>query len=411
MDDHASLAKNQKVDSAEPSRHISASSEYLLELPKVPSLLLPGSRHRGGWIVLAIFGVAALLMSVAIAWYTQQLSPVNHRSQAVQHIEIKDGQSFTDVVRMLKDDKLVTSMTAVDLYARLHHQRSDVKAGTCALTQAMSVADILNKLTVGCHDFVAVTFYPGATLETSRYAETAAQQEGTSFKDMSIRGSLRAAGYSEQDISEAFGATYSGPLFADKPSSAGYEGYAFGETYYVDANASAKDVLQMAFDHMYTIIQQNNIAAQFKAQGLTLYQGITLASIVERELDCEGKPTEARKQTCFGYQQRIARVFLNRLQKGMALGSDVTAIYASDKLNVASSVDVDSPYNTRKYTGLPPGPIATPGQLALLAVARPASSDDLYFLAGDDGLIYFASDEAGHEANIKNHCQRLCEAL
>ena len=95
----------------------------------------------------------------------------------------------------------------------------------------------------------------------------------------------------------------------------------------------------------------------------------------------------------------------------MSLGSDVTSIYASDKLNQPSSIDIDSPYNTRKYPGLTPGPIATAGKLALLSVANPTEGDDLYFLAGDDGLIYFASDNAGHEANIINHCQKGCGDL
>ena len=86
----------------------------------------------------------------------------------------------------------------------------------------------------------------------------------------------------------------------------------------------------------------------------------------------------------------------------------MTFIYAADMLNVTPSVDLDSPYNTRKYTGLPPGPIASPGELALKAVANPSDTDYLYFIAGDDGLIYFAKDAAGHQQNIDEHCQVLC---
>lgn len=136
-----------------------------------------------------------------------------------------------------------------------------------------------------------------------------------------------------------------------------------------------------------------------------------MASIVQRELNCEGKPTEERKNRCYGYQQSIAQVFLKRYKEGISLGSDVTFIYAADKMGVTPTVDLESPYNTRNRVGLPPGPIASPGELALQAVANPSNTDYLFFIAGDDGLIYFANDVAGHEANIKNHCQVLCSEL
>ena len=78
---------------------------------------------------------------------------------------------------------------------------------------------------------------------------------------------------------------------------------------------------------------------------------------------------------------------------------------------VTPTVDIDSLYNTRIHTGLPPGPIASPGIHALRAVADPSATDYLFFIAGDDGLIYFAKDQAGHEANIRDHCQKLCNEL
>lgn len=354
-------------------------------------------------LVLAIFGM--------YAWYAAQLAPVNAADDSVQRIEIKEGSSLSFVAQRLEERGLIRSGLAFKVLANLEGKQGAVKTGACSLTPAYSSKEILDKIIAGCEDFKAVTFYPGATLETSLYAKTRATQEGKKFNDMSIRASLRAAGYSDEAITQAFTATYNSPLFTDKPANEGYEGYVFGETYFVDTDATAEEVLKAAFDHFYSIVKAENLESKFKAHGLNLYQGITLASIVGRELDCEGKPTEERKQRCFGYQQQIASVFYNRLSSGMSLGSDVTSIYASDKLGSASSIDVDSPYNTRKYTGLTPGPIATPGKLALLAVANPSSDDNLYFLAGDDGLIYFARDNAGHEANIRNHCKKGCGDL
>lgn len=368
-------------------------------------------RKKWPFILLGIVVLLAILIGGAYMWYTTQLQPVDSKNTAVQRVEIKDGASFSYVAGKLQERGLIRSSLAFNILANLEGKQGAVQAGTCNLTPAEPAREILDKITKGCNDFTSVTFYPGATLEPSLYARTKAAKEGSSFKDFSIRASLQAAGFSDSEITAAFAADYTGPLFAGRPSGEGLEGYIFGETYYVDTKATAKEVIQVALDHMYDLIKANDLVAKFKAQGLDLYHGITLSSVVQKELDCEGKPTKERKDRCYGYQEQIARVFYNRIQLGMSLGSDVTSIYASDKLGVSSSIDVDSPYNTRKYSGMPPGPIATPGKLALLATAEPTKGDELFFLAGDDGLIYFATNEAGHNANIKNHCQVLCGEL
>lgn len=368
-------------------------------------------RKRWPFIVLGIVLLLMALVAAGYWWFQEQLQPVDAADTTVQRVEIKDGSSFGFVADRLEERGIIRSSFAFRLFVSLEGKQGEMKAGTCNLTPADSARQVLDKLTAGCHDFKVVTFYPGATLEPSLHAKTKAAERGLEFKDMSIRASLQAAGYSDAEISQAFSATYDSPLFADKPDDASYEGYVFGDTFYVDSGATAKDVLKTTFDHMYMVISEEQLIGKFEAQGLNLYQAITLASIVERELDCEGKPTEERRERCYEYQQRIAGVFYSRLASNISLGADVTSIYASDKLGVASSVDVDSPYNTRRYTGLTPGPIATPGKLALRAVADPVITDDLYFLAGDDGLIYFAKDEAGHQANIANHCKTLCGDL
>lgn len=386
---------------------VTAGSSSDVPVPEAPS---PG-RGRRRFVVVGTALILIVLASLAFWWYRSQLLPADSADTSVQRVEIKEGSSFGYVAGRLEERGVIRSALAFRLFAILHGKQDDMKAGTCNLTPTISAREVLDKITTGCHDFKSITFYPGATLETSLYAKTRAAQKGEDFKDMSIRASLRAAGYEDAEISEAFTATYESRLFAGKPANEGLEGYVFGETYHVDMDATVKEVLRAAFDHMLEIVEAEHLESKFKAQGLTLYKGITLASIVGRELDCEGKPAGERRTTCYGYQQQIAAVFYNRLADGMSLGSDVTSIYASDRLGVASSVNADSPYNTRKYAGLTPGPIATPGELALLATADPADSDDLYFLAGDDGLIYFAKDEAGHRANITNHCKVSCGNL
>jgi UPF0755 protein len=95
----------------------------------------------------------------------------------------------------------------------------------------------------------------------------------------------------------------------------------------------------------------------------------------------------------------------------MTLGSDVTYQYAAKKLGVAPHPGLDSPYNTRIHAGLPPGPIATPGKTALIAVANPSDNDYLFFLSGDDNVMYYAKTDAEHQRNIVLHCQKKCAIL
>ena len=369
-------------------------------------------RWRPSRRMLVVLGIMLSLLVIAlvglIIWYRAQLVPVNPSDNQVQRLEVKEGTAFTFIANRLKERGLIRSTLAFDIQARLTGKRNAVQAGTCSLTPSESSAEILDKLTSGCHDFKALTFYPGATIEKPLYKFPGSTLDQDS---MYIKAVLTNAGYSEGQISSALSKTYDSPLFTGKPEGSSLEGYVFGETYFVDSDASAEEVLKTVFDQMYSVIQKNDLVAKYQAHGLNLYQGITLASIVESELDCEDKSTPERKDRCYQYQRTIAQIFLKRLKENISLGSDVTFIYAANLAHVAPSVGIDSPYNTRKHTGLPPGPISSPGALALKAVGNPTDTDYLFFIAGDDGLIYFAKTDAEHLRNIKKHCQKLCSTL
>ena len=355
------------------------------------------------WVIVVVS--LALALGGAYLWFNYNLQPVDVNNTTTSRFEIKDGSTFEEISSQLEKRKLIRSALAFDIYARIQGKRGSLKASTCSLRSSMSARDVLNKLNQGCRDFVSIMFYPGATIEKPLYKPAGATIDQ---EKMHIKYVLKSAGFSDQDITTALKKQYDMPLFAGKPAGATLEGYIFGETYYIDKSATAEDVLKEAFSHMYNVVQKNDLVEKYRQKGLSLYQGITLASIVQRELNCEGKPTAERKNRCYEYQRTIAQVFLKRLKENIVLGSDVTFIYAGDMMKVNPSVDLDSPYNTRKYPGLPPGPIASPGELALKAVANPSETDYLYFIAGDDGLIYFAKDEAGHQKNIREHCQVMC---
>lgn len=366
-----------------PAQPAPSAEQKRLEASEPPLLLEEHNpeprRHKK--LVWGIIGIIlALLVSAivgAVGWYQLSLRAVAPGEKGRERVEIASGMSPRDIGGLLKENNLIRSQLAFDIYTRLSGTRGQLQAGVYSLSPSESMEDIVKHIVSGKTDQFSITFLPGATLAENRQA-------------------LIKAGYSESEVDAALGKQYSHHLFATKPRSANLEGYIYGETYTFDSSATVEQVLEKTFDTFYEVVQEEKLAAAFKRQKLTLYQGITLASIIQREVP------DAKDQ------KQVAQIFLKRYREGMPLGSDVTAYYGADLKGVERAVTVDTPYNTRMHKGLPPGPIGTPGATALQAVAHPAKGDYVYFLSGDDDVTYYARTSAEHEANIRDHCQIKC---
>ncbi|MBR3269735.1 endolytic transglycosylase MltG [Candidatus Saccharibacteria bacterium] len=218
-----------------------------------------------------------------------------------------------------------------------------------------------------------------------------------------IKKHLVEAGYSIEEVNKAFDAEYDFAFLKGRPAGATLEGYLYGETYEFYKGVPVEDIVTKYLEKMGEVIAENNLEARYAAHGLSLFEGITLASVVQKESPA-------------GEHATVAQVFMTRLAYGIPMGSDVTVTYA---LNVVdpdrttykdnqAALKIDSCYNTRLHGGLPCGPISNPSLASLLAVADPADSSYLYFLTGDDGLMYYSYTEAEHNQNAYLHCQNLC---
>lgn len=353
-------------------------------------------KTKKGWKIVLIAVVALLVITIiagmaTILWYKQQLTPLNANNPDKQKIVIEPGSSPKVIANQLQREGIIRSGMAFNWYVRLQSVEGELQAGTYRLGPSMNIATIVEHLTSGKTDSFTITFYPGATLR-----DTTDRPEG---KKTDVTTVLLRAGYSKEEIDSALAAKYDHPLFATKPTSADLEGYIYGETYNFPSTATVKEILEYTFDEMYKVVQQENLIQKYKKRDLTLYEGIILASIVQREI---GDPKD---------QPKVAGVFFNRLEKGMNLGSDVTYQYIADKTGVARDPSLQSKYNTRIHAGLPPGPIAAPGASALLAVAEPTETEYLFFLSGDDDVTYFGKTVEDHERNIEQHCQKKCQIL
>ncbi len=331
------------------------------------------------WLILVgvIIILAVIVIGAIYSYYQAELQPASNDTTKHVRVTIKSGETPAVIATQLQSAGVIRSSWAFALYTKLSHTENTLKAGTYSLQPSLSTQGIVDHLANGKVDTFDVTFLPGDTIDSNRQK-------------------LIDLGYSAADVDAALHESYTGPLFATKPAGSDLEGYFYGETNEFDTSASVADILTRFFGQYDDFITQNNITASFQKQGLTLYQGITLASIVQMEASNADD------------ERQVARVFLNRMAAGMTLGSDVTAYYGAAKIGAAHSVSVDTPYNTRIHTGLPPGPIATPGNNALLAVANPADNNYLFFLSGDDGKMYYATTDAQHQQNIQQYCQKKC---
>jgi UPF0755 protein len=186
-------------------------------------------------------------------------------------------------------------------------------------------------------------------------------------------------------------------LVADHdPAARNLEGYLFPDTYALPRRASARDLVARMV-RRFNVVMNDELRALAGARGLGLRQAVTLASLVEKET---ASPAE---------RPIVAAVYLNRLREGIGLQCDPTVIYALElrgRFNgnlTRADLAVDSPYNTYRYRGLPPGPIAAPGRSSLEAVAHPAEVDYLYFVSRNDGTHAFASTLAAHNRNVQKY--------
>jgi len=289
-------------------------------------------------------------------------------------VEVRKGLRTAAVVRHLQAEGVVRDQYIPLIYMKLVRYKDSVKAGVYEFSKPISAAEVLEKLIRGDVVLKSVTIREGI----DRFAiGRIFAAEGFGREDE--WSSLTADGESVRDIA---------------PEAKSLEGYLFPDTYKFNPGTPPKTIVQAMTDNF-----RKHFGAEMNyiTTGLTLHQTVTLASIVE---------TEAKLP-----QERplVASVYFNRINRRMLLGADPTVIYA---LKLAKRWDgnihkadlqIDSPYNTYRFPGLPPGPIANAGMASLLAAAAPSKSQFLYFVARHDGSHAFSSTIDEHNRNVQKY--------
>jgi len=326
---------------------------------------------------LIITGTVLAVVSGYI-WYDVNTDPAAGSNGQTQQIIVEVGESEYTIANELKSKGLIKSSLAYRISARISGLQGNMVAGEYEVSASMSTQMIQRLFTEGATLTEPVTILPGQRLD--QIAET-----------------FSAAGYNQAEIDQALEpANFAGhPALVYKPPSASLEGYLYPETFLKTTATPLTDIVELSLDETALMFTAERIAG-LSEQGLSVHDAIIIASIIEEEVS-----NDADKAL-------VAQVFLKRLAEGISLGSDPTAFYATALAGVPDSVFYDSPYNTRIYAGLPPGPISNVTISSLDALINPADTDYLYFVAGDDGTTYFSTTLAEHERKTELYCTILC---
>jgi UPF0755 protein len=339
---------------------------------------------------LAAVGLAAWVVSCtpsAVLQHEPSLPVLPTPSGAdTVSLDVTPGEGAGDIGQRLDEAGVIESGRLFRILVALMGVEDEMVAGRYEFDRGMPTLQVIGRLRQGITMPLTVTVPEGLRSE-----EVALLMER--------QGIVKAEDFQRALASEA----YDFDFLSERPPGAGLEGYLFPATYGFSRGVTAEEVVRRmlaAFDAQVT----PELRQAIQASGLTLHEGVTLASIVEREAVLpEERPI-------------IASVFLNRLRLGMPLEADPTVQYAlaNDPASVdrfgfwkqgltTEDLQVDSPYNTYVNGGLPPGPIANPGLASLQAVAYPAQTDYLYFVARNDGSHVFAETLEEHLRNVEQY--------
>ncbi len=327
-----------------------------------------------------LLGLLLLLIlaagGAAVYMFVRVHAPYRGFTGAEQFVDIPEGSGSRAIGERIVAGGVVPDLLTFRVALYLSGEGRKLKAGEYRFDRALTPFEVIDKIARGDVYVIPVTFPEGLTVaEMAKIFEAHGFGPAASFVDAA------------KDVSS---------IHDLDPAARDLEGYLFPETYPLSRHADAPKLVKLMtarFAHVFTPEMRQAAAAAH----LTVRQAVTLASIVEKET---AKADE---------RPLVAAVYSTRLRIGMPLQCDPTVIYALTKAgrydgNIHhDDLSFDSPYNTYRYPGLPPGPIASPGRASLEAALHPADADYLYFVSRNDGSHAFARTLDEHNRNVQKY--------
>lgn len=325
-------------------------------------------------LLLAAVVVAGVVAAAAAWWVKERLqSPFQGFSSAEQFVEIPMGASTAAIGRQLADAGVVPDLLTFRAAVWWSGQARALQAGEYRFEGPSTPLDVVGRIAEGRVFGRPLTFPEGLTLtEMSAIFETRGFGPAKTF----LTAARDAAAVSDLD-----------------PAARDLEGYLFPATYALSRSAGAAELVTMMVERFRSVWAE--VSDGRDLDGMTVRQVMALASLVEKE-------TAAPEE-----RPQVSAVYRNRLTRRMPLQADPTVVYALSRAgrykgNIRKvDLDVNSPYNTYRFPGLPPGPIAAPGRAAIEAALAPAKVPYLYFVSRNDGTHVFAETLKEHNANVQ----------
>ena len=325
-------------------------------------------RSLGVLVVLAVVCVVA-----AGLWFRREVSSDRSYPKSMVNVVVPRGATGHDVARLLAKNGVIASPLTFELLARLRREQSAMKAGEFEFEPHRTQDEVLRAIVEGGAQIaVWVTIPEGFTAK--QIARTLADRglgSDAAFTRTFLHESLDIAGLRTPSL----------------------EGYLFPDSYLIPTGADPPHIAKI-FTDAFRAKLPSDARARARALGLTIPQVVTLASLVEREAKVDSE------------RPLMAGVYYNRLRLHMPLEVDATIEYAFAKHKTVityADLAIDSPYNTYKYAGLPPTPIANPGEPSLDAAFHPKASSYLYYVYAGNGRSAFARTLAEHNANVARY--------
>jgi len=330
--------------------------------------------------ITIFLALVAMIAAAGYGYITKQVEQYVTQPLQIEQDQIftlKSGTSFNRVLAQLTEQGWIKSNDVSRLVRRLHPELTQLKAGTYLLQPGLNLTQTLELLKSGKEHQFAITFVEGSTFKEWREALVDASH---------LEHEL--TGLSEADIAVKLG------LEHEK-----LEGLLLAETYHYTFGTSDLDILKRASSKLQQVLNTQWEKRQDKLPLKTPYEALILASIIEKETAVEEE------------RERVASVFVNRLNKRMRLQTDPTVIYGmGDKYdgNIRKKdLRTPTPYNTYTIFGLPPTPIAMPGEASIEAALNPESSKYLYFVASGTGGHVFSKSLAEHNRAVRAYLKQL----
>jgi UPF0755 protein len=319
-------------------------------------------RKRPVLALASVIGVVVLLF--VVKW---TVIPVSWRAEADSvHVTIEPGDSMTRIVQRLREAKVTKNGTALLILAKLSGKDREIQAGRYSFEKGTTLYSIFNKLVRGDVTLREVTIPEGLNIrQIAGILKRQIEMDSLEF----VRLATDKRFTQSMDI-----------------AASSLEGYLFPDTYKLSWGTTTEKVAQVMVGQFRKTFT-DRLARRSEEIGFSLSQAMTLASMIE----AEAKDGNERNL--------ISAVYHNRLRRGMLLQCDPTVIYALPGLDrplLLKDLEVNSPYNTYRYPGLPPGPICNPGKASILAALYPADVNYLYFVATGEGSHIFSTTLTQH---------------